>query len=248
VIGPVLGVFFITFTYWKNIFIFLAISSVFSGIYGYKKIPDTPITTKYSLKDLILMYKEIFLTGEFVKLSVVRGILLALMIIWIVESPFILLSMIKPWEFAVIQVCVFCFFALGEILSLRLLDKLGFFKLVKISFSGIALFAILFMVFAALNYKFCCIIALLPFMLCVAIPMGALERLAIEASNQHMETKVAVYSTIVNMIAAFCIIMLAMIEDKSFASVGISFVIMSFILVVVYFSTQYVKNGDIEHS
>jgi MFS family permease len=250
IIGPMLGVIFLEFANWRYIFWFLG----FCGLIGLLLIQLLMKEREYKNIEKINMNEtfknslSLFINKKFVGFSVARGMVLGSILIWVVQSPLVLLEMFSRWKFALIQSILFLFFSAGIIITRRMVDRIKFEKIVNIGM----IFCVISSICAICFYKYMdknlSMLWIGSFLFFSSMSLGPLNRMSINQSSYNMSTRTSVFNTLTNIIGGLCVYFVSFIKDIGFLSIYISIFISIFISISIYYASIKVESHKSELS
>lgn len=220
IIGPLLGIFFLEFYQWRVIFWFLSGCGVVSFFLINIFMKKKPTPKNVRCKPMFISAFKLFLNNEFVKLSIARGMLLGSMLIWVVQSPLVLMQIMSKWDFAITQSGLFFFFSAGTIITTKLIDKFSFDYIIKItlSYSLIANAALIILY----NNIPASLITVGIFLFFISMPVGPIYRLAVNQSQESMGIRTSVFHTITNVTSAIAVFVTSFLEKTGFYYIFLS--------------------------
>lgn len=201
IIGPILGVFFLEFANWRYIFSFLGGCGIicFFSVIKFMISTNTHKTKKFSISISLSEYIKLFKNKKFIMISTSRGLILGSILIWVVQSPLVLLEIFSRWTFAGIQSGLFLFFSIGTILTRKLVDKFPIEKIIKRILPYYVLVNALMVLFYN-NMKIS--FGLMGMFLFLSpVILSVLNRITINQSDQAMSTRNAIFQTVNNTIS-----------------------------------------------
>lgn len=225
--GPLLGGLIMILINWRWTFWFLAIWSIIALILLFKYMPETnPHDAQYSLqlKPLFHNYKLIIKNINFTRNTLVFCLMFSGMIIWIAAGPFLVISEFgyHILIFGFFQALIFSCYIFGAHLVNAYTSKMNISTWINtglwIALSGgviSLLFAILFP-----HFLLGLIISLMIYSGGSALAFAPLQRIAIEASDQPMGARMAVFSSAMSGAAAFASILVSIFYDNTLLSVA----------------------------
>lgn len=225
--GPFLGAVIIYFIDWRWIFGVLAIWGAIAIIALYFKMPETcskeqqqPLRFKKSFQQ----YRVIFSNVIFLRHCLASSFLFGAMIAWLVAGPFLVMDAFKYSEFyyAFLQLLVFGSFILTTGLVKPLMKMLPLNKIINVglglSLLGGVLTVIFSIAFPTNLWPF--IIAMMLLVGGCGLAFSILSRLAVEASDQPMGTRVAAYTTLQCILSVFASVVVSIVYDGNLISIA----------------------------
>ncbi len=199
-LGPLLGSFILLVASWRWIFIILAIWAMLLLCMLYKFTPETA-ERQASMHPIHIMkqYGAVLSDWKFAQPVLVMSFLFGAMIAWIAAGPFLVMENFhySAQVFGYMQAIVFGSFIVGTYCVRFLMEKIGLFKLVRISlslaFAGGALSIIFSFILPGHLFDIIAPLAILSLGSGIGFPI--MNRLAIEANEQPMGIKMAVFAS-----------------------------------------------------
>lgn len=202
-LGPLFGAIVLYFFGWRAIFILLAIWAGLALFNLFRRMPETlkkENQQAIKLSNILQHYKNIICNKQFLKYSLILSLLFSGMIAWIAAGPFLVITHFhhSALEFGILQALVFGSFILGTRVVKPLMKRLDVQAIFNYSLIISTVAAIYALISALLlpHILSNLIIAMMLFSLASGILFPILNRLAIEASQQPMAMKVAVFSAL----------------------------------------------------
>lgn len=218
-LGPIAGAGIIYFYSWRIIFYLLAAWAVMSLVLIYFKLPETlPESHDLHLGRILTDIKNIMANKRFLSFALPVNCAMMAMIVWMVESPFIIVDTLKftVITYGIVQLILFSFFILGSHVSRILLSKsYDPKKLLKIGFGIACLGGI-----STLTTAYLLPISLYPVVACMtlctfgmALTFGPCNRLAIASCSEPMGSRTAVFATLMNLFCTSGTILVTFVND-----------------------------------
>ncbi len=239
--GPLLGGFIMLVMNWRWTFWFLAIWAVIALILLFKYMPETnPHGKLYSLqlKSLFHNYKLIIKNKDFSRNTLVFCLMFCGMIIWIAAGPFLVISEFgyHILMFGVFQALIFGCFIFGAHIVNSHTNKLHVATWINlgllIAFSGGIIS--LFLAFIFPHFLIGLIISLMIYSSGSALAFAPLQRIAIEASDQPMGARMAIFSTAMSGAAAFASILVSIFYNSTLISVAAIVTVVMLMAVLIH--------------
>jgi len=208
-LGPLFGGILLLFTSWRVIFWLIAIWAFIAILLLMKWMPETlskEKSNKINITNLFKTYKNILLNPNFMLLMCILGCFFAGFITWITAGPLLVIKYFhySPTFFGILQAIVFGFYIIGNALVNKLLDKIEVNNLIKIGmfivFLGCLLISIVTLLFPF--SLLCFVAALLIFSFGTGLCFAPLNRTIIEASDEPMGSRVALFTIFLTFFAA----------------------------------------------
>ncbi len=238
-LGPVLGAFIVKSYSWQAIFYVLAFASVLGFLLNIIFMPKT-YDKDSSLKIPVIFanYRSIFRNGPFMKFLSVNCLLTSAFFIWVVESPFIIISGMGRGEvyYGLVQIPIFGAFILGGQLTRYLINHYTVANVVKVGMvmaaTGVSLF-LLVSCFYLPDLSW--ILAMTLLSTGASMTFGALNRYTIISSNMPMGSKVAVNSSVTSFCGVISSILVSGINNMTFLNIAIPMFIVVIVAVTLFF-------------
>lgn len=242
IIGPLLGIFFLEFYQWRVIFWFLSICGIVSFFLINIFMKKKPTQKNIRCKPMFISAFRLFLNNEFVKLSIARGMLLGSMLIWVVQSPLVLMQIMSKWDFAITQSGLFFFFSAGTIITTKLIDKFSFDYIIKItlSYSLIANAALIILY----NNIPASLATVAIFLFFISMPVGPIYRLAVNQSQESMGIRTSVFHTITNITSAIAVFVTSFLEKTGFYYIFLSMLLSTCLAAFFYKISKVSMNSN----
>ncbi len=224
--GPLLGAVILQFSEWRSIFYLLALWSFVAMLLLAKVMRETnPKRVPIHLKEIASDFMTIAKRKAFLHYMIPYCLLFMAFICWIVESPFVIIETLKksPLEYGYVQLAIFGSFMLGAQIVHFMAEKVSPQYLINVGMS-IALAAVLLLVLlSSLDNQayFSLILLLMVFSTGAAIAFGPLSRCAIDACEEAMGRRMAIFSTYMNTFGVFATILVTLTNDKTMANLSI---------------------------
>jgi Bcr/CflA subfamily drug resistance transporter len=223
--GPLFGALIVQFYSWRYIFWFLALLGTLSFISLFIYMPESNQNKhKLHVKTIAHDYAKIISNKEFMLPCISYCILVGVFFLWMFEAPFLMMEVYgaSTLYYGVSQIFIFgCFFVGAELTNL-LLNRYDLGKLVKIATLAVLLGTIIFAVTAKIyDNMLISIMCLMLISTGSSMLFGPLNRLAIEACDQPMGRRTAVFSTMMSLFGALCGWILTLITVNNLATISI---------------------------
>lgn len=238
-VGPFLGSVFVTYANWQMIFVLLAAWGLVAYIFIFYTMPASKLlrSKKIYIKPIIMDYMEIFKNKEFLKITFCYSLLFACFLIWIIESPFILINGYKltEMEYGYVQVFIFTASIIASLTNRVIIDLWPIRRIIKGLFISLA---ILYSIYMLQAYYYdnltTLIINIFAIFYVNALAMAPLNRLAIEATDKSLTDTTAIISIIQSAIISLTSYILALITSKGFSVISMMGAIYLLIAVIIY--------------
>jgi DHA1 family multidrug/chloramphenicol efflux transport protein-like MFS transporter len=227
--GPLVGALIVQFYSWRYIFWLLTAIGALSFISLFIYMPESNQNRhKLHIKTIARDYIKILSNKEFMLPCISYCILVGVFFLWMFEAPFLMMEIYgaSTLYYGASQIFIFgCFFVGAELTNL-LLNRYDLGKLVKIATATILLGTVIFAVTAKIyDSMFISIICLMLISTGSSMLFGPLNRLAIEACNQPMGRRTAVFSTMLSLFGALCGWILTLITVNTLSAISILIIV-----------------------
>jgi DHA1 family multidrug/chloramphenicol efflux transport protein-like MFS transporter len=202
-LGPLFGSFILLASGWRGIFWVIAVLSVISVVSLYYWMPETLPAEKREPVHFISIFKQygrVLTNKHFMLLVFVIGFIFTGFIVWISAGPLLVIQTFhfSPMAFGWIQAFIFAAFILANFLVKHLLEKIGVQRLIWLGIvitlcGGILLGVFAFFLPDALSLF---IIAMTIYSFGAAFCFPPLNRCIIEASDEPMGVRVALFTVL----------------------------------------------------
>ncbi len=202
-LGPLFGSIVLYLSSWRGIFWVIAIWSLINIAFLFYWMPETYPPEKrvpIHLKNLFMQYVRLFTNRQFMLLILVQGFIFSGFIVWISAGALLVIENFhyRPMVFGVIQASIFAAYIFGNALVKYLLEWLSVHGLIWAGllvslFGGAVLFA-----FAVLfpDAFYPLIAGMAIYSLGSGLCFAAFNRAVIEASDEPMSVRVALYTVL----------------------------------------------------
>lgn len=223
--GPLVGALTVQFADWRYIFWFLVVFGSISLIGIILFMPDNANTGHpLKFKQIVSGYKNILCNKDYMLPNLSYSFLVAIFFFWIFESPF--LFIVKQNKstlyYGISQTFIFSCFIFGAWLTKVLLMRHSVNKLIEIGTVMTIIGNIMLVVGSwystDLNFA---VISMMVVSTGTSLLFGPINRIAIEASNEPMGRRTAVFSTIVSLFGALCGWFLTVINTSSLFTISV---------------------------
>jgi Bcr/CflA subfamily drug resistance transporter len=241
-LGPVAGAFVVKNYSWQVIFEILAVAAILALIFNVYFMPNT-LDEKASIKtkDILLTYKEIICNPSFVLFLSVYVLLSSVFFMWVVESPFIIISGLGRGEvyYGLVQIPVFGGFILGGQLTRYLIKFYSVENVVKFGILSSLLGAALFLFYSYFLYPDIYIVSSMSFLsLGSAMAFGAVNRYAVLSSDKPTGSKVAIISTGSSLGGVISTFLVSLFNNMTFLNIALPIFIATSIAVLLFFLAE----------
>lgn len=225
-LGPMLGAIILQFFNWRVIFYLLSVLSVVSLVLLAFIMPETLKTPKsLHLASIFKDYRSIIKNPQFLRNMLPYFFIFLALIVWIVESPFIIIETYEKSElfFGGVQLWVFGSFALGTMTTQKLINTHTSEAIIH---KGLIVGAVSSFLFWGLSTYYVDHLFILLGILAMmvygnAMAFSPLNRQAIDASPQPMGCKVAVFSFLMNIAGVLATYLVTLFNDKTINNIAV---------------------------
>lgn len=223
--GPLLGALIVQFYSWRYIFWFLAGIGLLSFILLFIYMPESnQAKHKLHIKTITKDYIKIVSNKEFMLPCISYCLLVGVFFLWMFEAPFLMMEVYgaSTLYYGISQIFIFGCFFVGSELTNWLLNRYELGVLVKIAtitaLFGTVIFAVTAKIYDSMLFSVICLMLISTG---VAMLFAPLNRLAIEACNQPMGRRTAVFSTMLSLFGALCGWVLTLITVETLATISV---------------------------
>jgi DHA1 family multidrug/chloramphenicol efflux transport protein-like MFS transporter len=241
-LGPLVGAIILKIANWRYIFIALGISGFLSILQLSKVMPETnKQKTVINFKETISDYLTITFRREFLAYTLTLCFSFISFIIWIVESPFIIIESHQQTEiyYGIIQLVIFSFFIIGTQITRYLLRKTSTLNIISLGLFLSLLGALLLLgsSFAAQLSLNLVALSMSLVALGSAIASGPLSRGAIDACQEPMGRVMAISSTFMGIFGVLGTFVINIFQYKNIQNLAYVIIIcMTLSYLIFYFA------------
>jgi len=244
--GPLLGGLILIYADWRWTFWPLFLLGLIVLLLLFKWMPESlPLEKRHplNLKLLIKQYVSILTNRQFMFLLSASGFQFCGFIAWLVSGPFLVIDDFhySPAVFGILQVIIFGFYILANQQVKLVMDKLGLVRLIQVGLV-ISVLAGIFAVLAAICFPD----SLVGFIINMSLysfgfgfTSAPLQRVAIEASNQPMGSRMAILSTLFGAGGAAATGLINIFYDGKLISLALVLLIVSVLSYVLSLFAKY---------
>lgn len=219
-LGPLLGAFIVSKYDWRVIFFMLsALGATIFICHAYIMPATKGKNIDLDIRSILRGYKEILLNKRFMQLLLVNFLLSSVFFVWIIETPFIVISSLHESAiyFGMMQMPVFAGFIIGGQITRVIIAKFDVYKVIKIGLMVVSMGALIVMpsTYFDLNIGFC-LAGMTTIAIGAAMTFGPFNRLTIESSNAPMASRVAITSLSTSLCGFFASILIGLIDTATF--------------------------------
>jgi DHA1 family multidrug/chloramphenicol efflux transport protein-like MFS transporter len=223
--GPLFGALIVQFYSWRYIFWFLAAIGSLSFISLFIYMPESNHNKhKLHIKTIARDYMKILSNKEFMLPCISYCLLVGVFFLWMFEAPFLMMEVYgaSTLYYGVSQIFIFGCFFIGAELTNWLLNKYDLGILVKTAtlaaLLGTIIFAVTAKIYDSMIFSIMCLMLISTGS---SMLFGPLNRLAIEACDQPMGRRTAVFSTMLSLFGALCGWILTLITVNTLTTISI---------------------------
>jgi multidrug resistance protein len=197
-LGPLFGSAILAIGDWRMIFFSLAALAGFTLIGHFYVMPETGSREKRTTS-AFAVYRDILGNWRFMGQALAASCAIFAVIAWLTAGPWIVKNQFKQpgYYFGIYQVFIFMGFIVGSQLVKPLMNRFALRKLIRYSLfvtllvSSISFFTSYWFPREAIDF----VLEMCAIAICLGISFPVLNRLAIEASDRPMSSRVALFST-----------------------------------------------------
>ena len=238
-LGPLFGSFIVTYYSWRIIFVVLAIFGIISALLACFTMPNKPKLDKsMHLKKIFHDYVTALKSKDYMLFSLTNATLTALFFIWVIESPFVIMTTLKKpaLYYGWAQTFVFLGFILGAQISRALVNKMSATSIVKYAIKITNIFVLLFLL--AAYYQLDTIVIII-FMVLISIScascFGPLKRFAVDSVSVPMGIRVAIGALFTSLAGIAASLVITLFNNMTFFNMALA-ILCSSILALTLFS------------
>ena len=244
-LGPLFGAYVILHFSWHMIFYILAVLAVVALIWHICFMPATKHqNASLEFAAIFQDYASIVTNRQFIQLVCASCLLTSAFFMWVVESPFIIITHLKLGEvlFGQIQIPIFTGFIIGGQITRYCVKQHEPEKLVCIGMLTALLGVIGFMMsaYCGLGIVFC-VMALTVLAIGASMTFGPMSRFAIESSNAPMASRVAIQSLGTSLCGVLASGVVTYINDMTFFDIAIPMLCAVALACILFFTAKLPK-------
>ena len=238
-LGPAIGAFIVKYYNWQDIFLVLATAAFISFPINIYFMPNTSHEGAcLSVPKIVSNYYKILSNSSFMLFIFVNCFLTSAFFMWIVESPFIIISGLGRGEiyYGLIQIPIFGAFVVGGQVTRYFINYFSVERVVKAGMKVALLGSTLFLLvsyFVLPDPYWVCSMTLLS--LGASMTFGALNRYIVVSSNSPMGSKVAISSTSTSIIGVISTIVVSFLNNMTFFNIAVPIFVVTIAAVGVFF-------------
>lgn len=237
--GPLLGGIVMVLINWRWTFWLLTLWAAISLMLLFKYMPETnPHTYILKIKPLFQNYKLIVKNIIFTRNTIVICLNFCGMIVWIAAGPFLVINKFgyHILMFGLFQAMIFGSYILGAQIVHTNISKLSINTWVNYGLYLALIGALLSVILAILlpHFLLGLIISLMVYSGGSGLVFAPLQRIAIDASDQPMGTKMAIFSSALSGAGAFASILVSIFYSNTLLSVAIILAIVMILAVFIH--------------
>jgi Bcr/CflA subfamily drug resistance transporter len=244
-LGPLLGSFILQVTTWRNLFWLLAIGAMIAMILLFKWMPESnPKKNRvpFEIKNVFYSYYAIIKNKYFMLSTIILCVIYGGLIAWLTMGPLLITEgyHYSPLVFGAFQALVFGAFIGGNMLVKKAMNV---FSINKIIIIGLLLtllgsFSAVFVSYFYAQNVSLFVIALMIFSFGAALKYGILQRVAVEASNEPMGLRMAIFSSCLGISGVLSSAIASCIYNNSSLNLAYFLVIIS----IIAFLLNFIRN------
>jgi len=240
--GPLLGSVILTLLNWRWIFGFLVIWSTIAICLLIKWMPETlPLEKRHSLHlhTILKNYWHILCNFRFIAIVFVYGLLFCGLITWIAAGPFLVIDRFQqsPMMFSIYQTLIFISYILANYVVKKLIDTTNIKKLIQFG-----LFVCLVMSFISLGlaiqfpeFMLGMIITYIVYAFGSGFAFAPLSRMAVEAVDAPMGSRIAVFSMLMSSFGALGSILVSLFYNGTLLSLALIILPVMIVAFILYY-------------
>jgi DHA1 family multidrug/chloramphenicol efflux transport protein-like MFS transporter len=246
--GPLLGGLILQMLSWRYLFWFLAVGAILAIILLYQGMPESnpkENRTPFELKNVFRSYCFIISNKQFMLTSLILCLIYGGLIAWLTMGPLLITEAYhySPLMFGFFQALIFTSFIGGNVLIKHLMNVYSINRIIFIGLilttagSFLALLASLFYV----SYIILFVLTLMIYAGGAALQYGTLQRLAVEASQEPMGLRMAIFSSFLGIAG----VLSSAISSYIYNETSIKLAYFLFTVSVIAFILNFLRNKEI---
>lgn len=240
--GPLFGALIVEFASWRYIFWLLCGMGLISTLLLIIYMPESnKHLHKLRLKHILIDYLNLIQNKEFMLPSISYCLLVSIFFLWMFEAPFLMIETYGTSKlyYGLSQAFIFGCFFIGAKLTNWILGEFNLQRLIKvatfITLMGTILFALTAKILDNMSLSIICMMII---SIGSSMLFAPINRLAIEASNQPMGRRTAVFSTLLSLFGAFTGWILTFITIHSLTAIATLIIICMGLATVTLLQTK----------
>jgi DHA1 family multidrug/chloramphenicol efflux transport protein-like MFS transporter len=220
-LGPLMGALIAEAANWRAVF-WVLVGLAFIALAGLAyTMPNSQKKTNYGIKQILQGYKALLLNRRFVLFHLMFGCVLSIFLVWIVTSPFIIMQVYQKTSicFGVVQAFVCGSLILGSQLTRYMITRYKVSHIIRVALYGLGM-SISTLAIASTTIKQPDLYLVTFVMMVTAasssVLFSVLGRLGIESSNEPIGRKMAMGSTIMNVVISLVTSLAAVLQLTHF--------------------------------
>lgn len=222
--GPIVGSWVLEFFSWRVIFYLISALGVLGALGIYLFMPNDGVRQQISFQAVIQDYKALIKNGRFMRYGIGLSILISTFFVWIVESPFVIVSGLKhaPSVFGWAQLFVFGSFGVGSQIAKFLVDRMHISSLIRLTM-GIIFIGMLSFVCATYltNNLYWIVGTMMLISIGASQTFGTLNRLAVESSAVTMVSRTALISLMISFMGTLASFTMTLFNNQTFFNMAL---------------------------
>ena len=240
--GPFLGALITQFSSWRNIFWILSALGVIIVCTLAIVMPETSNKNiLLNIKNIKEDYINIISNKAFLKFTIIFSLLLAIFIIWITESPFIIIDTYgkSGFYYGLVQMLIFVGFIVGAQTLKRIINKHEVHNIITtglgIVFSGGLLLVITSFCYVKVELV---VLTMVAISMGIAMILGPINRLAIESCTQELGRRTAMFSALISIFEGTSSVLVTFLNNRRFANIAIMIFVCIIFTLLIYFNSK----------
>lgn len=225
--GPLLGSAILLFLNWRWIFGFLVIWSALAVFLLMRKMPETlPPYKRHPLNFFTILqnYRRILCNFRFITTITVFGLLFCGFITWIAAGPFLIIDHFKqsPMAFGLYQTLIFISYIFSNYLVKKLIEQINIKKMIQFGLLICLVASSFFMMIAIWfpDFMWGMIITYIIYAFGSGFAFSPLNRLVVEATNEPMGSRMAIFSMLTSGFATLGSILVGLFYNGTLLSLA----------------------------
>lgn len=240
--GPLIGALIVQFANWRYIFWLLFLLGFISTVLLFLYMPESnKHKHHFHYKQIIVDYRKILTNKEFVLPTIGYCLLVTIAFLWMFAAPFLMIEVYGTSSlfYGISQAFIFGCFFVGAKLTELMLEKFSLQLLIKVativSLLGTVLLAVVAKLYDSMTPSIVCMMIISTG---TSMLFAPINRIAIEAAQQPMGRRTAVFSTMISLFGALTGWILGFIKVNSLAAIATAIVICMALATVSLLSTK----------
>ncbi len=217
--GPLFGGIIVTYYGWQMIFFILAVLGVISFIGLTTFMPAKSTKAKPNVKAIARDYAALIINPRYMMFAGLSGLMMAGLVVWIVESVFVIQNTYQRTEieYGLIQFMIFFFMIVGSIFTRWLIQRTTTAKLIDKGATLCLIGGALMLIINVFVQEDLSVTVICMSVICFGFSLvyGPLTRCAIDSAEQPMGVRMALHSTIANILVFVGVYLLTLVNDMT---------------------------------